>query len=41
MFQRLQAFEEQGQRHKKAMSQALAALKKERPDIAKQVRAGR
>jgi len=37
----LEAFEGQGARHKKAMSKALAALKKARPDIAKQVKPGR
>jgi hypothetical protein len=35
----LQAFEARDERHKKALVKALAALKKERPDLAKQVRA--
>ncbi len=36
----IQAFEDQGQRHKKVIAKALVALKKERPDIAKQVNDG-
>jgi hypothetical protein len=35
----LQAFEARGARHQKALAQALAALKKERPDLVKQVKA--
>jgi hypothetical protein len=34
-----QAFETRGARHKKALSQAIAALNKERPDLAKQLKA--
>jgi hypothetical protein len=37
----IQAFEDRGQRHRKAMSRALAVLKKERPDIAREVKTGR
>jgi hypothetical protein len=37
----LQAFEDHGQRHKKAMVQALAALKKQRSDLAKHVKDSR
>jgi hypothetical protein len=35
----VRAFEDRGERHKKALSKAFAALKKERPDVAKQVKA--
>jgi hypothetical protein len=33
----MQAFGDQGQRHQKAMSKAVAALKKARPDLSKAV----
>lgn len=37
----IQAFEEQGERHKKLMAKALATLKRERPDLAKHLKSSR